>query len=705
MALVKVPPPPPRPEPSRPEDRNLVRRTVKGAAGGMLGVDYQEEPKADPKSAVRPGTETEATEKNAWERAAVALRAPVNVGGFADAALMHFEQEDPDLPTVRRRRAVVHRDRLTVDKDAPDLIRKKKRQDDSEDLPVLDDEPESLDLEALAEAITSAGDAALDRAERVHIGDPRLTQPEDIQRRLGSPMAYAKHVMILAESFRAHTGAERREAIEYLGRMFVSLNDRRFGRLALKEFGPATGIVDIYPLEVVAHVLDRWPAFLPKISRGKLFSSEGAKAEALSLWAGEPKVLSYDPTLKIRGFALMGGGTPGYRFEPTNDASDSYWLTVDSPGSYTLLISGVRAGQTIVEQLQVKVDLRPGQIAPPPRSLPQMPRDPVKVAAWPMPPEPVISPEPEEEVEARPTGGLNSKELWALREQDALRAQEEARGVVFEDAPDVAFNPLEAPLTFAEESMLRLALAAMVTPAELVSPSASEKEVVPKPAPPRAQTPVHPALKIAPLAIKNVPTPVPAPTPVQRSPSPPPVLTVRTPPPSVVALSAPMDDDDPFSEGTDPEVELPAVAPTPQVTFASEIEVIHVLAPMGGEGTDPEIEPDDPVELASKIDAPRIEASDLESTLQHSPGVVPSMGLDDDLELADPAPFAALLAEARPPPDATQRIGLEPLDPMSLVADLLDPPPARSVVEPLSIATDLEAEVFEDPDATTAEPG
>ena len=48
--------------------------------------------------------------------------------------------------------------------------------------------------------------------------------------------------------------------------------DRSFGRLALKEFGPATGILDIYPLEVVEHILARYPAFLPKVGFGRLFA-------------------------------------------------------------------------------------------------------------------------------------------------------------------------------------------------------------------------------------------------------------------------------------------------------------------------------------------------------------------------------------------------------------------------------------------------
>lgn len=257
-------------------------------------------------------------------------------------------------------------------------------------------------------------------------GDLTLTDPEDIRRLLETPVAYAKHVMILAEAFRRSTGATRAETIEYLSRMFLGLGDWAFGRTALRAFGPATGILDIYPLEVVVHVLDKYPWFLPKCGFSRLFDRTAAE---LSVPVGESMSLKYPENLQIRGFALAGGGRPGYVFEPTADPG-RYSLMIDSPGRFEVLVSAVNevTAHTLIDRLTIVVraraerDSRPGLDDL--RSYP--PRDALKLAAWPVPPPPAPG----------------SVELASLSEDPTL-----VDDTVEEDDPDgptVAEHPDEA---------------------------------------------------------------------------------------------------------------------------------------------------------------------------------------------------------------------------------------------------------------------
>ncbi|MBI2375462.1 MAG: hypothetical protein HYV07_15810 [Deltaproteobacteria bacterium] len=224
-------------------------------------------------------------------------------------------------------------------------------------------------------------------AAAFEVGDTRLTDPDEIQRALGAPIAFAKHAMILSEAFRYTTGATRAEALEYLASLFSSSADRSFARAALREFGPGTGIVDIYPLEVVELLLETHPGFLPKIGFGKVFPQAGQRERPLVTDTATPVELEHPPGLRIRRFALKGGGCPGYVFEPS-PTENRYRLTIQSAGSFDLLVSGVvRSGHTIVQRVYLRVLPSRGDAAAPPSMFKNTypPRDADKVAEWPKP--------------------------------------------------------------------------------------------------------------------------------------------------------------------------------------------------------------------------------------------------------------------------------------------------------------------------------
>jgi hypothetical protein len=454
--VVKLPPP--EKPPVFEKDRTLTRRTVAGAAGGLLGVDYEdhrnseETPISEKKSAhareVAPAKDGSKEVKQKRPRAVIA--AP------KEEAEMILQDEDPNTREEkwkRRNKGVVSRDRMTIDKDAPE-----KRRKPSWETFTPPHEPEEIDLESFADAIGPSFEE-----HRAFIGDPRLTDPLAIKEALGSPLAYAKHCMILAEAFRSTTGATRTEGIAYLGLMFAALGDRAFARQAIRELGYDTGILDLYPLEVLEHVLESHPGFLVKVGFGTLFARPTIES-VLELEAGVPSTLEYPESLKIRGFAVKGGARPGYKLEP-GDAEGRYTLTISSPGRYRLLISAVtRSGHTVIDRLLVEV--RDGPAALVPRFEEATVRDEAKVEAW---PKPTPIPLDYEQVldgddpHKHQDTLLSIGERISLQQRDALphASPEDVQFVDAEEPPieeDLGLVDRDDALSRAEASLLKLAV-------------------------------------------------------------------------------------------------------------------------------------------------------------------------------------------------------------------------------------------------------
>lgn len=238
-----------------------------------------------------------------------------------------------------------------------DEERKKRgrRQDDNSE-----DEPE--DGEAAAQAAHAAaqkGYASADGAGKYfqdgpidHLGDLNLTDPNDMKRLLGPSVRFAQHAMVLAAE-RQRAGASRDDALAFLASLYLGVSDRAYANKALREFGPATGIIDLYPLELVEHLLAHVPAFCTKVQQGKFFSRAGDGCYRAR--AKEPIRLSYDPEVRIRGFALKHGPRPGYLFEPI-DPPGSYQLIFFEPGRYTVLISGIKKdGWLLLDELACEI--------------------------------------------------------------------------------------------------------------------------------------------------------------------------------------------------------------------------------------------------------------------------------------------------------------------------------------------------------------
>ncbi|MBI2376939.1 MAG: hypothetical protein HYV07_23265 [Deltaproteobacteria bacterium] len=230
-----------------------------------------------------------------------------------------------------------------------DERRKKRGQRDSEGEEDDDDQGEEA---AKSLGFTEGTGKFFQDAPEDRMGDLSLNNPEDMKRILGPSVRFAQHAMLLAED-RLKSTASRQDAISYLASLYVGLTDNAYANKALRDFGPGTGVVDLYPLEVIKHLLEHVPAFITKISTAKFFAN--VPKEGYEGVAGEPILLRYPQDLRIRGFAIVGGDKPGYLFEPT-DPPGTYLLTIGQPGTYTVMVSALaRGGMLSIEEFPVRV--------------------------------------------------------------------------------------------------------------------------------------------------------------------------------------------------------------------------------------------------------------------------------------------------------------------------------------------------------------
>lgn len=618
------------------KDRTLTRRTVKGAAGGMKGVDYEDDRRPDPavvaakradaraqrpEGATRPPplSENPALKDTAHSRAS---------GAPKEEAEMVLDDEDAltrDAKARQRAKHFVPRDRFTVDKDAPDRQRQVRwdllDEEEEEEEATWSSEEAEVDLAAIAEAIASADD---EEQSRAHLfvknktpapGDPRLTDPGEAMRSFGAPLAYAQHALLLSEAFRQACGATRAETVAYLAELFVGVPDLGFARSALRELGSGTGIVEIYPLEVIVEILDRFPTFLPRVRFGEVFETV-ATPVAMRPFRALELLLPVD--LKVRGFAVIGGARPGYRFEPGIETGH-YRLVMGAAGDFELLVSARSpAGGTVVQRFRVEVEGTP-------EALPESPpRDADAIARWPRPSVRAPETEAREEPSSEESSALSAGERWSRTEQDALRGPKgeeewfDFRGVVVDEGPRTSEKAV------AEEAGLRARAGLAPTPATDEDPltrlTPAPRLARRAPAPPRAPTsavsPRRPAPSPGPRPTDRLPPgrpskpvggpPLPLPegrTPASAPPAPAASAAERPSPrpPGGRSLETPPQDGLPT-----PENESPAIRPdVREPESVSSSEIAENVPPLSSEGVAPEA----PALPSNELDGPADDAA------------------------------------------------------------------------------------------------
>lgn len=352
MAVKGPPPPMPRPVAPRPGAKAPKGSASKGApASSKGGGKARSSPNVEAEhmghSPVDPDLDAE--ERIGFERrraAELEEEGRKQVSGEGDAEAKREE----DLEAEERLR------RISWGEERRRRGRRNRRDDDDDTEDA--EEAAAAAAEAKAKGLTGADGAGkyFQDMPEDRMGDLELRDPNAMKRVLGPSVRFAQHAMLLAQH-ELESGTSRASAIAMLADLYAKVGDRGYANKALREFGPATGILDIYPLEVVDHLLEHVPAFFDKLQRGRFLTS--SKAEGYRGKVGEALELTYPPELRIRGFAIKGGARPGYLLEPT-DPTGTYSLTFLSPGHFEVLISAIQKdGKLFVEELAATIE--PGE--------------------------------------------------------------------------------------------------------------------------------------------------------------------------------------------------------------------------------------------------------------------------------------------------------------------------------------------------------
>ena len=178
-------------------------------------------------------------------------------------------------------------------------------------------------------------------------GDPAVTSTE--LRQMGNVWA-TRHLLLLLAG-RAHP--DREEAVDRIASLLIDLDDGPYARRLLLQAAEVGRVADIYPLEVMVRIMEREPEMLPRVQFGSIIRN--ARDIEAKLWpVGEVIELKVPLNLRMKAFALCGGGSPGYTFAPGPPAT--YQLEMGAAGVYRLLFRGEVRRLSMVDRLIVRVE-------------------------------------------------------------------------------------------------------------------------------------------------------------------------------------------------------------------------------------------------------------------------------------------------------------------------------------------------------------
>jgi hypothetical protein len=179
------------------------------------------------------------------------------------------------------------------------------------------------------------------------IGDETVTAKELLS--MGTLVA-ARHLMVLLAKKRSQ--AERRRVLEEVGTLLIEINQPATVRRLLLEMPDAGRIVDIYPLEVLAYVLENRPDLVPGFAFGQVVLNK-RELESNVFEVEHLISIKVPLSLKMRAFALEGGGQPGYAFTP--GAPGEYHLEMGEAGTWPLLVRGDVRKLSLVDRVKVRL--------------------------------------------------------------------------------------------------------------------------------------------------------------------------------------------------------------------------------------------------------------------------------------------------------------------------------------------------------------
>lgn len=149
----------------------------------------------------------------------------------------------------------------------------------------------------------------------------------------------AGHVVRLFDAWTLK-GIDHKDAVAQMAAWMAQLSTPQTIRKLLAEL-ESKPIRDVYPLELLMHLLDHRPELLPGVKRGAVLGNGGELADGKKVFAGHPTSVQVPPNTRLKSFALLGGGRPGYEFHPTLGNDTTYTLLIDTPGRWKFALLAV----------------------------------------------------------------------------------------------------------------------------------------------------------------------------------------------------------------------------------------------------------------------------------------------------------------------------------------------------------------------------
>jgi hypothetical protein len=128
-------------------------------------------------------------------------------------------------------------------------------------------------------------------------------------------------------------GASHTEAVRDMAAWISQLSSPQQIRKLLTEL-ESKPIRDVYPLELLMHLLEHRPELLPGVKKGCIVGDGEGLAGGKQVFAGHAVRIEVPKDNRLKSFALLGGGRPGYEFHPTPGDDNTYTLLIDTPGRW-----------------------------------------------------------------------------------------------------------------------------------------------------------------------------------------------------------------------------------------------------------------------------------------------------------------------------------------------------------------------------------
>lgn len=142
----------------------------------------------------------------------------------------------------------------------------------------------------------------------------------------------AAHVVRLFDTWTLQ-GIKHGDAVEKMATWMAALSTPQQIKKLLIEL-ESKPIRDVYPLELLMHMLEHRPELLPGVKKGAVLGNSGELADGKKIFAGHATTVQVPSDVRLKSLALLGGGRPGYEFHPTAGDDNKYTLLIDTPGRW-----------------------------------------------------------------------------------------------------------------------------------------------------------------------------------------------------------------------------------------------------------------------------------------------------------------------------------------------------------------------------------